>query len=119
MSVYVRSCYEEGCKLERELTAVTAQRDEAREALAAEIKHHIETTAKWNGHHMDLTITQFDLNKALRERDEAREQRDRLAEALEKVSRSWNYVEVAREALQSLTPNANCPDAGDKRKADE
>jgi hypothetical protein len=34
------------------------------------------------------------------------EQRDRLAEALHKVPRSWNYVEVAREALQSLTnPN--------------
>ena len=31
-------------------------------------------------------------------------QRDMLARALEKVSRSWNYVEVAREALQSLTP---------------
>jgi hypothetical protein len=27
MSVYARSCYEEGCKLERELTTVTAQRD--------------------------------------------------------------------------------------------
>ena len=54
-------------KLERE-------RDGAREALAAEIKHHTETTAKWNGHHMDLTISQCDLNKAIRERDEAREQ---------------------------------------------
>ena len=31
-------------------------------------------------------------------------QRDRLAEALHKVSRSWNYVEVAQQALQSLTP---------------
>ena len=39
-----------------------------------------------------------------RERDEAREQRDKLAEALHKVSRSWNYVEVAQQALQSLTP---------------
>jgi hypothetical protein len=33
-------------------------------------------------------------------------QRDRLAEALHKVSRSWNYAEVAQQALQSLTPNA-------------
>ena len=48
------------------------ERDEAREALAAEIKHHTETTAKWNGHHMDLTIVQCDLNKAIRQRDEAR-----------------------------------------------
>jgi hypothetical protein len=31
-------------------------------------------------------------------------QRDRLAMALRKVSRSWNYVEVAQQALQSLTP---------------
>jgi hypothetical protein len=30
-------------------------------------------------------------------------QRDKLAEALHKVSRSWNYVEVAQQALQSLT----------------
>jgi len=29
-------------------------------------------------------------------------QRDMLAKALEKVSRSWNYVEVARDAIQSL-----------------
>jgi hypothetical protein len=33
MSVYARSCYEEGCKLERELTTVTAQRDRLAEAL--------------------------------------------------------------------------------------
>ena len=98
------------------------ERDEAREELAAEIKHHIETTAKWNGHHMDLTITQFDLNKALRERDEARGQRDRLAEALEEIYNvsSFDYdtmpelarkkyrevvLEMADEALQSLTSN--------------
>jgi len=30
-------------------------------------------------------------------------QRDMLAEALRKVSRSWNYAEVAQQALQSLT----------------
>jgi hypothetical protein len=52
--------------------------------------------------------------KLERERDEAREelaavtaQRDRLAEALRKVSRSWNYGEVAQQALQSLTLNGN------------
>ena len=42
----------------------------------------------------------------IRERDEARGQRDRLAEALLKVSTSWNFVEVAHEALQSLTLNS-------------
>jgi kynureninase len=30
-------------------------------------------------------------------------QRDMLAEALRKVSRAWNYGEVAQQALQSLT----------------
>ena len=58
------------------------ERDEAREALAAEIKHHTETTAKWNGHHMDLTIVQCDLNKAIRQRDEARGQFKRTCEEL-------------------------------------
>jgi hypothetical protein len=33
MSVYARICYEEGCKLENELAAVTAQRDMLAEAL--------------------------------------------------------------------------------------
>jgi hypothetical protein len=37
--------------------------------------------------------------------DDLAAQRDRLAAALHKVSRSWNYVEVAQKALQSLTPN--------------
>ena len=33
MSVYARSCYEEGCKLEHALAAVTEQRDRLAEAL--------------------------------------------------------------------------------------
>ena len=33
MSLHNRSCYEEGCKLERELATVTAQRDRLAEAL--------------------------------------------------------------------------------------
>jgi hypothetical protein len=32
------------------------------------------------------------------------DERDMLAEALRKVARSWNYAEVAQQALQSLTP---------------
>jgi hypothetical protein len=55
---------------------------------------------------MDPNGTIWDHAKTLqRERDEARGQRDMLAGALQKVSTSWNFVEVAREALQSLTPN--------------
>ena len=57
-----------------------------------------------------------DLERALAE---AREQRDRLAEALLKVSTSWNFVEVAHEALQSLTLNAKCAATGSERNAHE
>jgi hypothetical protein len=54
------------------------------------------------------------MEKLERERDEAREQRDRLAEALQKVVTAWDFAEWLdendfesfREALQSLTPNA-------------
>jgi hypothetical protein len=66
----------------RERDGAMAERDEAREALAAEIKHHVETTVKWNGHHMLLTIAQCDLNKALREREEARADAAQLADRL-------------------------------------
>jgi uncharacterized protein (DUF3084 family) len=44
--------------------------------------------------------------KAQKELATVTEQRDKLAAALQKVSRSWNYAEVAQQALQSLTPNA-------------
>ena len=64
------------CDLEHALTAVTEQRDEA--------------------------VNNYETAQLLSVR--VGEQRDRLAEALEKVSRSWNYVEVARDAIQSLTP---------------
>ena len=84
---------------------ITQMLDKAREDLSAEIKHHMETSAKWNGHHMDLTKVQCDLNKAIRERD-------RLAEALRMIT-TFDYADlqcdnghgarsVATEALQSL-----------------
>jgi len=41
--------------------------------------------------------------KAQEELTDMTAQRDMLAVALRKVSRSWNYVEVAQQALQSLT----------------
>jgi len=85
------------------------ERDEAREALAAEIKHHVETTVKWNGHHMLLTIAQCDLNKALRERDEARADSAQLADRLsglelrttEELARMERERDEAREELQT------------------
>ena len=69
-------------KLERE-------RDDAREQLAA-------ARAEIDEIHATGGCSYIKLHKVTA-------QRDRLAEALEKVYRSWNYAEVAREALQSLT----------------
>lgn len=54
-----------------------------------------------------------ELVDTIRERDEARKQRDGLAEALRKVVTSWNLVEwldendfeALREVIQSQTPN--------------
>jgi septal ring factor EnvC (AmiA/AmiB activator) len=95
------------------------ERDEAREALAAEIKHHVETTVKWNGHHMLLTIAQCDLNKALRERDEARADSAQLADRLsglelrttEELARMERERDEAREEnakLRDIAENAMC-----------
>jgi hypothetical protein len=42
MSVYARSCYEEGCKLERELATVTAQRDRLAEVMMAIEERYID-----------------------------------------------------------------------------
>ena len=80
------------------LETVREQRDEAQEALAAEIKHHAETTAKWNGHHMDLTIAQCDLNEALRERDEARED---AAHWKAQCRKGFNIPEMIRELAEA------------------
>jgi chromosome segregation ATPase len=71
---------------------LTAQRDEAREQ--ANDMHE-----KWLAKGQCCEYLGAELHEAIK-------QRDRLAEALRKVSRSWNYVEVAQQALQSLTPNA-------------
>jgi len=93
--------------LERELTAVTEQRDEALDQLR---KAQVENDHNWQA--MELYESE-------------REQRDRLAEALAnlvKANETWNqgmmdvigrppnwnqsYLNEAKEALQSLTPNA-------------
>jgi len=95
--------------LERQLTAVTKQRDEAREA-----------ADKWE------KIAHDKLSEVCRQIEKTRfvtEQRDRLAEALKEIYNvsSFDYdtmpelarkkyrevvLEMADEALQSLTPNA-------------
>lgn len=81
------------------------ERDEAREQLAEiEDKMRIEL----RGYHDSKLWGDAGLIAATMRCVDALDvvtaQRDRLAEALHKVSRSWNYVEVAQQALQSLTP---------------
>ena len=86
--------------LEAELATVTEQRDEIDSMYHKIIKEVLECdpipACKRENDHLEPPWEVF---------ARIREQRDMLAKALEKVSRSWNYVEVAREALQSLTPN--------------
>jgi hypothetical protein len=71
----------------------------------------VDVWRKSNGERMATSSDKVDADfarKLERELATVTAQRDRLAEALRKVSRSWNYVEVAQQALQSLTnPNAN------------
>jgi hypothetical protein len=71
--------------MEKELTAVTEQREEVRETLES------------------LTTTAFDLLVSF---GRAREERDRLAEALDRITISGCGIlcrQIANEALQSLT----------------
>ena len=89
---------EVACDLENELADAIRERDEARTVLKI-----IE-----QAHHSAL----YREGELKRERDEAREQRDRLAAALERI-RDYQGLfaeddpqSVAAEALQSLTPNA-------------
>jgi hypothetical protein len=61
---------------------------------------------KSNGERMATSSDKVDADfarKLERELAAVTAQRDMLAEALRKVSRSWNYAEVAQQALQSLT----------------
>jgi hypothetical protein len=84
-------------KAQEELAAVTAQRDGMEEKLRIELRGHPDSELWGDAGLIAATMRCVD---AL---DVVTEQRDRLAEALRKVSRSWNYAEVAQQALQSLT----------------
>jgi len=69
----------------------------------------VDIWRKSNGERMETSSDKVDADfarKLERELATVTAQRDMLAVALEKVSRSWNYAEVAQQALQSLTPNA-------------
>jgi hypothetical protein len=88
--VYAHSCYEEGCKLENELTDVTAQRDRLAKA-----------------------CDQYSEDEILCKLQTVTAQRDMLAEALELFieeqceNRPHEHSDAlgnARKALQSLTP---------------
>jgi hypothetical protein len=77
---------------------LTAQRDGMEEKLRIELRGHPDSELWGDAGLIAATMRCVD---AL---DVVTAQRDRLAEALRKVSRSWNYAEVAQQALQSLTP---------------
>jgi hypothetical protein len=76
---------------------LTAQRDGMEEKLRIELRGHPDSELWGDAGLIAATMRCVD---AL---DVVTEQRDMLAEALRKVSRSWNYAEVAQQALQSLT----------------
>jgi hypothetical protein len=76
---------------------LTAQRDGMEEKLRIELRGHPDSEPWGDAGLIAATMRCVD---AL---DVVTEQRDMLAEALRKVSRSWNYAEVAQQALQSLT----------------
>jgi len=91
------------CDLEHALTAVTAQRDGMEEKLRIELRGYPDSELWGDAGLIAATMRCVD---AL---EEATEQRDRLAEALETITitGSAQYCrEIADEALQSLTPNA-------------
>ena len=101
MSVHARSCYEEGCKLERELTAVTEQRDEWK-------AKYIQQNKDLGCEMMDPNGTIWDHAKKVQlELTAITEQRNRLAEALRvatayPLTESW--YKQAIEALATLKP---------------
>jgi hypothetical protein len=84
-------------KAQEELAAVTAQRDGMEEKLRIELRGHPDSELWGDAGLIAATMRCVD---AL---DVVTAQRDMLAEALRKVARSWNYAEVAQQALQSLT----------------
>jgi hypothetical protein len=91
---------------QNELAAVTAQRDELQQwkndQMTVNSEWDMQTVGELLGLRIGEAIT-LNIEPQIRE---LINQRDRLAEALQKVSRSWNYGEVAQQALQSLTnPN--------------
>lgn len=100
-SEYATSCYDEGCKLERELADAIRQRDEARATCS-------ELVTDSNAITLARTVVHITQELA-----EARGERDMLAEALQKVVTAWdlaewldeNDFESFRATLQSLNPN--------------
>jgi transposase-like protein len=94
-------------ELELKLAAICRERDEAR---AESIRWMSIAEGRGRTDDEEENDTQAELaawellKEAEKELATVTAQRDRLAEALHKVSRSWNYVEVAQQALQSLTP---------------
>ena len=108
-SEYATSCYDEGCKLERELADAIRQRDEARATCS-------ELVTDSNAITLARTVVRITQELA-----EARGERDRLAEALlklrnnESMSLGSAAYEIIEQALQSLTPNASAMASADEK----
>ena len=132
--------YDEGCNLEQELAAVTKERDElkalltkeqgavtiSRNGYVQELERERDEArvewARWNEASDDADET---IARLLLQRDEAREQRDALTEALEQlmayqprstvITTNERHVwSNAKDALQSLTTNADVDARRDK-----
>ena len=104
-------CQKSNCVLRRELTAVTEQRDEAREESAMWKANHDNQVAL-----KSMLIERPDLGDRASRITELISERDRLAKALEQlmtyqprstvIAMNEHHVwRDAKEALQSLTPN--------------
>ena len=100
--------------LERELTTMTEQRDGIEAKLRIELRGHPDSELWGEAGLIAATMRCVDAH------EEATEQRDRLAEALRKAiswadsashhildrqNINWTYLNEAKEAIQSLTPN--------------
>ena len=102
MSVYARSCYEEGCKLERELATVTAQRDRLAEILG-DMKTLSEITEQRDRLAEALRECREDSVELLGERDWW--QNEPRCDYQKRYQETRDNVTRADEALQSLTTN--------------
>jgi RNA-binding protein YhbY len=129
MSVYAGSCYEEGCKLERELAEAREEIDQLKSQLT---KTHGCVTISRNGYVQEIErelanikdqrdVAVWVFEKCREDRTRVVAQRDRLADALGKAVERQGFSNdeliAAREiiaAMSKTTPIPTCPRCGGK-----